>query len=186
MVAATHCDLQRKIGEGEFREDLYYRLSVFPIPLPPLRERRDDLPALIMHFTRHYSQHYRKQTRGMAPLALELLLRYTYPGNIRELRNIVERCVILCDQDGYILPDHLPDQILQLRGQTPLAVGSDALSAPGSLREAVEAFESGFIRNALAACNGNQTRAAGELGIARRTLIEKINRYGISRSQNFG
>ncbi len=186
VVAATHCDLQRKITDGAFREDLYYRLSVFPIPLPPLRERRDDLPALLQHYVQHFIAHYRKSTAGLAPVVLELLMRYDYPGNIRELRNIVERCVILCEPGGHILPEHLPEHLLDLRSSisTSVVTGREPL-LPGNLREAVEAYESTLIQSKLAACHGNQTRAAGELGIARRTLIEKINRYGINKDMRF-
>jgi len=184
IVAATHCDLHKKIADGTFREDLFYRLSVFPIPLPPLRDRRDDLPALLQYNIDHFKEHYRKSICGIAPAVLELLMRYDYPGNIRELRNIVERCVILCEPGGHIILEHLPEQILELGGRfcTTNQLESMPLSIQnGTLKEAVEAYECTLIQSKLAACQGNQTRAAGELGIARRTLIEKINRYGISK-----
>lgn len=183
IVAATHCDLERKIQDGQFRQDLYYRLSVFPVKLPALRDRSEDIPVLINHFLEEFAKQYAKSIRGLSPMAMNCLMSYNYPGNVRELRNIVERCVILCEPEKEIQAEYLPESLLKntlFSSDSPQEV--DLEKGRSSLREAVEAYESSAIQEKLIQCRGNQTRAAKELGIARRTLIEKINRYGISRS----
>ncbi len=181
VVAATHCDLEASIKSGEFREDLYYRLCVFPIELPPLRERKEDLPALLQHYLQHFSEKYHKPLSGFAPAALEVLLDYDYPGNVRDLHNIIERAVLMCEADGSILPEHLPDHLQELAGRERGPQTGASLPAEGPLKELVERYEAAVIREKLEACHWNQTKAAGELKVSRRTLIDKINRYGIGR-----
>lgn len=179
VVAATHCDLQEKIQSSEFRQDLYYRLCVFPIELPPLKERREDLPALLQHFISDFSQRYDKDIIGISPAAMEHLLRYDYPGNIRELRNVMERAVLMCESGASILPGHLPEEIVDT--VTPVADDASVNKGNGSLRDAVARFEAKLIERKLEALNWNQTRAAKELNISRRTLIDKIQRHNIHR-----
>ena len=179
VVAATHCDLQEKIRAGEFREDLYYRLCVFPIELPPLHQRREDLPALLQHFISDFSERYDKDIIGISPAALDHLLHYDYPGNIRELRNVMERAVLMCESGASILPEHLAAEIVQ-----SVAPASEELFQNldnGNLRDAVALFEAKLIERKLQAHDWNQTRTAVELSISRRTLIDKIQRHHIQR-----
>ena len=179
VIAATHCDLQEKIRAGEFRGDLYYRLCVFPIELPPLRDRREDLPALMQHFISDFSERYGKDIIGISPAAMDPLLRYGYPGNIRELRNIMERAVLMCESGASILPEHLPEEIVE--ALVPETDKSFWNKVNGSLRDTVAQFEAEFIERKLEALNWNQTRAAQELNISRRTLIDKMQRHRIQR-----
>ena len=181
ILAATHCDLEEKIKNNEFREDLYYRLCVFPIDMPPLRERKEDLPALLNYFLKQFAENYDKPVSGFSPAALELLLRYDYAGNVRDLKNIIERAVLLCEPGGNILPQHLPDHLMEPTAQAPGPQAGVPFPAEGPLKELVESYEAAVIRERLEACNWNQTKAAGELKVSRRTLIDKINRYGIGR-----
>ena len=178
FIAATNADLETKIRDGEFREDLYYRLCVFPIDLPPLRERREDLPALLNHFLKKFSDHYEKDLSGFSPSALTQLLNYGYPGNIRELSNIIERAVLLCDRGGSVLADHLPSNLL-VNTPAPIKTTSAAPANGGSLKDLVQNFEASVIEEKLRELNWNQSRAAEELKMPRRTLIEKLNRYNI-------
>lgn len=183
VLAATHRDLEALVADGGFREDLYYRLMVFPIEVPPLRERAEDIPALLDYFIRYYSKRYDRQIKGLAPEALRLLLAHDYPGNVRELQNQVERGVLLAEHGGSLLPEHLP----LLTGATRLgAAGVGVLSAQESvsgadLKQMVNGFEARVIEEHLRANSWNQTRTAELLGVPRRTLVEKISRYQIER-----
>jgi two-component system response regulator HydG len=176
VIAATNRDLARGITEGGFREDLFYRLNVFPIELPPLRERMEDLDELCAHFLRRSG--YRGP--GIDPTALEALRRYDWPGNLRELRNVIERAVILAG-DGAIGMDeiHVPrPRARALRGTAAesAAARSGALAEPFSLSEQEEQM----IRQALAKAGGNKSKAARLLGITRRALYGRLERYGIA------
>lgn len=180
VVAATHCNLEEKIKKGEFREDLYYRLSVFPIDVPPLRARKDDIPALAKYFVDEFARVYGKEVTGFAPRAFDCLFDYDFPGNVRELKNVIERAVLLCEPGGSILPEHLPEQLHcgeRLARSVPLA----AAGQEAGLKELVEEFEQTLLREKLQACNWNQTRTAEQLHIGRRTLIEKLAKYQIKR-----
>lgn len=201
IIAATHCDLEEKIKKGEFREDLYFRLSVFPLSLPPLRERGNDIKVLVQHFVALYAKQYEKTLLGLAPLALDMMFAYHFPGNVRELQNIVERAVLLADDQGTIMPEHLTDQVrsaskgvlAQCSGRGDSATLSTGARGDGkiaslvevpnqynSLKEAVSFYEVAVIKQHLKANNWNQTRAAETLQIPRRTLIDKMNRLSIS------
>jgi len=182
IVAATHCDLEEKIANDEFREDLYYRLSVFPIDIPPLRERKEDIPALLQHFLVNFCKLYDKDIAQFSPSSMDVLVRYDYPGNIREMRNIVERAVLLCVNQGSILVEHLPECVQVLTKQRLVIQRQEVIAIDsGSLKNVVEEFEAQAIRNALEGFNWNQTKTAAALGIGRRTLISKMNRYSIER-----
>lgn len=183
IVAATHCDLQEKIAKGEFREDLYYRLCVFPLELPPLRERKDDLPGLLEHFLEECGRRYDKVVKGISPSAMNYLLQYDYPGNIRELRNIVERAVLISDDGAILLPEHLPDAVTGRRMLAPSA-GASLLDID-DLKDAVAQYETALIRKKLNELDWNQTKAARELNISRRTLIEKMQKYDIQKGGHF-
>jgi DNA-binding NtrC family response regulator len=170
LLAATHRNLEALIREGRFRDDLYYRINVVTIQLPPLRERREDVPLLIDHFLRAFADKNGKSIRGLTREAREALLRYDYPGNVRELENLIERAVVLTRDDVIDLTD-LP---LTLETQAAESESGAGLVA------AVEGLERRMIREALAKADGIQTRAAELLGIGERVLRYKLKKYGLS------
>ncbi|WP_428034720.1 sigma 54-interacting transcriptional regulator [Amphritea sp.] len=176
VLAATHQDLPKLIEQGRFREDLFYRLNVFPIELPPLRERRDDIPALVHHFICQFSQQYGKPISGIKPQVFDLILSLPLPGNIRELRNIVERAVLLADQEGVIEPQHLTGYETHEVPVTPL---EQELENGASLKDIMGRLEARVIARHLQRHNGNQTRTADALGVSRRSLVEKLGRYDL-------
>jgi len=177
IVAATNVDLKRKIADGGFREDLFYRLSVFPITLPPLRERPSDVPQLLDAFLVRAAQAAGRPVPPLTPRALDALLRWRYPGNVRELKNIAERAVLLVNEGERIDLSHLPAELSGRGGAETLAVAPH-LSAD-SLKAMLERFEALVIETKLREAGGNQSRAAELLAISRRSLVEKLRRYGI-------
>jgi len=166
ILAATNRDLPSMVADGTFREDLYYRLNVFPITIPPLRERGDDVVALADYFLGKLSSGRRIQ---LSAAALNMLLNYHWPGNVRELENVMERASILCD-DGVIDCHHLPEV---LRG-SPVA---DAPAAAGTLESRLNALEYELIVDALKVHKGNMTAAARQLGLTRRILGLRLGKY---------
>lgn len=172
VVAATNKDPLKAIKDGALREDLYYRLNVFNIPLPPLRERKEDIPLLIQAFIEELNHHYEKQVKSVDEAALRTLMRNAWPGNVRELRNTIERSIIACDTD-LIATKHLPPG---LTGKTR-DESADALTIP--LGVTLEEAEKNLIRRTLASVNNNKTRTAEILGISLKTLHNKLNRYGV-------
>jgi DNA-binding NtrC family response regulator len=168
ILAASHRPLEDLIKAGQLREDLYYRLNVVTIIIPPLRERRSDLSLLINHFLRHYAEKNGKTIRGLTPEGRDILLRYDYPGNVRELENIIERAVVLT-RDDVIGSSDLP-----LTVQDPEVDGDRETN----LTVAVEGLERHMIREALARSDGVQTHAAELLGISERALRYKLIKYG--------
>ena len=170
IITATHRDLESLIKEGQFREDLYYRLNVVTIMLPPLRERRQDLSLLIDHFLREFTRKNGKSIRGLSHEARDALLRYDYPGNVRELENLVERAVVLT-RDDVISLGELPLSIKETK--TEVSIDQTNLSA------VVEGIERRMIVDALNEASGIQTRAADSLGISERALRYKLKKYGI-------
>ena len=170
LLAATHRNLEALVREGRFRDDLYYRINVVTIQLPPLRERREDLLLLVDHFLRVFADKNGKGIRGLTREARAALLRYEYPGNVRELENLIERAVVLTRDDVIGLTD-LP---LTLDAQAAEAESGTGLVA------AVEGLERRMIREALAKAEGIQTRAAELLGIGERVLRYKLKKYGLS------
>ena len=188
VVAATHCNLPEKIKSGEFREDLFFRLNVFPIVLPALRDRDADIKLLLDHFVKKYTRLYGKRIAGISPTALDLLLNYPFPGNVRELQNAIERAVLLCEDGGSLLIEHLPESIQDCtqgrvvvgrRSGETLIHQSRAMQDFSTLKKAVNAYEISVIEQHLQANNWNQTRTAETLQIPRRTLIDKMSRYNI-------
>jgi two-component system NtrC family response regulator len=169
VLSATHRDLEARIKSGLFREDLYYRLNVVTILLPPLRERRQDLPALMDHFLRVFAEKNGKTIRGFTREARDALLRYDYPGNVRELENLVERAVVLTRDD-----------VID-RGDLPLTLEASegADDKETHLIAAVEGLERRMIKEALARASGIQTRAAELLGVTERALRYKLRKYGL-------
>ena len=171
VIAATHRDLKAEMEAGRFREDLYYRIRIFPIPLPPLRERKGDIPLLTEHFLRKYSQRLGKECR-ISPECLSFLDAYTFPGNVRELENEIARAMTLAPDRGSISAEYLSDAVRQVPEKSP------ALKE-GSVQAQTDNLERTLVREALAACQGNRTRAAQKLGLSRRGLLNKIKRYGL-------
>lgn len=171
LIAATHRDLRQRVSEGRFREDLLYRLSVIQTQLPPLRERRDDIPLLAQHFLRSIGERVARRVEQIAPAALEVLCRYRWPGNVRELRNVIERALVL--GDGPVLElDDLPPELLHAAPATPLV-------DPNVVVRPLAELEREAIVTALSATSGNKARAAALLGIDRTTLYRKIKDYEI-------
>ncbi|HRY72928.1 MAG TPA: sigma 54-interacting transcriptional regulator, partial [Spirochaetia bacterium] len=169
IVAATNRDLKKEIAEGRFREDLYYRLNVVNIHVPPLRERRDDIPLLAMAFLKEFAGENGKSVEGFDPKARSALYAYGWPGNVRELRNCVESAVVMA-RGGLVGLDDLPPTLRSSGEDRDIRV-----PAGSSLAEA----EKILIRETLAAQNGNKSRSAEILGIGRKTLYQKIEEYGI-------
>jgi two-component system, NtrC family, response regulator HydG len=176
VICATNRDLKAEIKQGRFREDLFFRLNVFQITLPPLRERRDDIPLLVQHFVDKFSAESGKRVRGADQDALEVFKAYEWPGNIRELRNAVERAVILCDGE-FITPEQLPPD---MAGRAP-EKGSFRL--PFGLT--LDAVEKEYILTSLERNGGNKARTAEMLGVSEKTLYNKLNRYAAESRGDF-
>ncbi len=177
VIAASNKLLEEEIQKGNFREDLFYRLSVIPFEVPPLRERKEDIPLLASHFLRLFSREYGKRERKLSPEAMDLLIQYPWPGNVRELRNVMERLVIMVPQET-IRPADLALSPRARTGATPEAP-DQLLEWDGTLRGARERFEREYILRRLREANWNVTRTAERLGLERSNLHRKIKAYGI-------
>ncbi len=177
VVAATNKNLETLVREGKFRDDLFYRLDVVPIRLPPLRDRREDIPLLVQAFVREFAKQNDRRITGLSPDAQEAIQRFNWPGNIRQLRATIERAVVLCRSERIGLRD-LPPEV-QGRPALPDGSGKGTVTyvqtGPGDLN--LEKMEKAFIEQALKLTDGNVTEAAKLLGISRRTLHRKINSY---------
>ncbi len=174
IVAATLKNLGEEVKANRFREDFYYRLNVLPLRLPPLRERREDIPLLVEHFLESFNQRLGTAVRRVEPAALRLLMDYPWPGNVRELENTIERAIVLSD-DGRITVDSMPPRIRESRDRVRQAIGSDDLS----IKKANRILEEEFIRRALTKTRGNRTLAAKLLEISHRALLYKIKDFEI-------
>lgn len=173
VISATNRNIEELVKKGVIREDLYYRLNVVPVELPPLRDRKEDIPDLIQQFLHRSSQISGKAQKHISREAVESLTRYNWPGNIRELENVIERCVVVTADEIIDLED-LPSNIADFDN-------SDVRSpAPARLYNAVDCAEKDAIVNAIQKCQGNRTRASELLGISRRSLHRKINKYEIT------
>ncbi|MEK6534196.1 MAG: sigma-54 dependent transcriptional regulator [Thermodesulfobacteriota bacterium] len=173
LITATNLELDKEVAAGRFREDLYYRLNVVPIVLPPLRERKEDIPPLADHFLAIYREKNRKFLKGISGKALDLLVRYDWPGNIRELENCIERAVIMAREEA-IVPADFPPQIrmLSMEGER------DGFDIPYGI--SLDEMERALIVKTLAETGGNRTKTAEVLGINRRTLQNKLRQYGLN------
>jgi two-component system response regulator AtoC len=178
VIAATARDLTREVAEGRFREDLFYRLDVVRVTVPPLRERREDIPLLVDHFLASLRASLGKSVRGVADDALARLIAYGWPGNVRELENVIERAVILADEDRITLRE-LPENVRG--GGAARGAPERAAAADYALGAARRRFEADWIRDALAAAKGNRTHAARLLGISHRALLYKLKEYGLGK-----
>jgi len=175
VIAATSKPLEKSLENGSFREDLFYRLNVVSLSLPPLRERKEDIPELAAYFLNKLCGREGKPVKQLDADALAVLIQYDWPGNIRELENLIERIVVL-EEARLILPQHIPDRIM--KGEVEkLTTGSPSLK--GALEETTAKMEKETIVNTLAQTKGNRTKAAQLLGISRRTLQKKLKEYGI-------
>ena len=174
IVAATNRNLEREVTQGRFREDLYYRLKVFPIRVPPLRERREDIPVLAKHFLERYTAELGKPAAGYAQQAMELLQAYDWPGNVRELQNEVQRVVIQIDAGGFITPDLLSPRIRRIEG-----VIDRVKPTKGTLKEMMDQLERWLLIEALREHDNNKTAAARSLGITREGLHKKLRAFGL-------
>jgi transcriptional regulator with PAS, ATPase and Fis domain len=172
VIAATNKDLSKLVNEGKFRDDLYYRLNVVKIDLPPLSQRREDIPLLIDAFIRKFNAKMSKHISGVSERALRLLLRYDYPGNVRELENIIEHAFVLCGGDRIDI-DCLPREITEGQmGTVP--------SSPMEEASLFDQAEAEVIEKTLKKYAGDRSKTADELGIGRTTLWRKIRKYGIT------
>jgi Nif-specific regulatory protein len=174
ILAATNKDLRREVEAGRFREDLFYRINVFPVELPPLRDRTGDVPILAEWFLARFNAKLGKQIAGFAPAALERLRGYEWPGNVRELQNEIERAVLLGDNGEDVQLEMLSDRISGL---------ADLPTELGPLKEVMARLEERYVVRALGDNDGNRTRTAEALGISRQALTVKLNRYGLVKSR---
>ena len=178
VIAATNQDLSKAVAEGRFREDLFYRINVIPIPLPPLRERREDIPPLAEHFLAKYTEQMEKSISGVSHEAMELLLHHDWPGNIRELENALERAVAL-ETTPTILPDSLP---VAIRGESQRTAAAPVEALPESgfdLEAHVQGIERGYIAEALRKAGGVQVKAADLLGMSFRSFRYYVKKYNL-------
>ncbi len=172
FLSATNRDLEREIGRGAFREDLYYRLKIIVVEVPPLRERQADLLYLLDRFAARYAAAMGRPKVGFAPRTVEFLFQYAWPGNVRELQNEVQRAVILCGEDGIVRPEHLSPKL------APRLEGVAAAPA-GTYAEAKSEFVRRFLRQALERCDFNKARTAESIGLSRQGLFKLIKRHGL-------
>ena len=170
LIAATNKDLEKAIAAGEFREDLYYRLNVFAIFVPPLRERKPDVLLLADHFLEKFSKEHSKNVKRIATPAIDMLSSYHWPGNVRELANVIERAVVVCDSQ-VIHAHHLPPTL-----QTAEASGTGQTA---TLRDSLEAFEKDALQDALKSARGNRAKAARLLATTERIFNYRVRKYGI-------
>jgi DNA-binding NtrC family response regulator len=178
IIAATNRDLAAEVKEGRFREDLYFRLNVITVEVPPLRERREDIPILVDHFIERFNREFRREVEGVSGDAMQRLVAYSWPGNVRELKNVIERIVIL-EARSVIETSHLPAEIRYGRlsrtggsGGTPFILPEDGVD--------LEAVERSLIEQAMDRTNGNQSAAARLLGISRYALRYRLEKHDLT------
>ncbi len=174
VISATSKDLEQEIAAERFREDLYFRLNVFSLTLPPLRERQEDIPILLTHFMEKYGRKMARQVAGVTPEALRLLMEYCWPGNVRELENCIERGLVLCEGEALDV-ECLPEKLRNGNDGAQRAMAFDGFS----IKRAEESIERALIRKALDETGGNRTHAARLLEISHRALLYKIKEYGM-------
>ena len=179
IIAATNRDLEKAVKEGMFREDLYYRLNVIPLHLPPLRKMREDIPLLVEHFVAEISKNKKKESPRISRETMDCLVNYKWPGNVRELENLIERLIILKEGDN-ITPDELPERFIENRQMPRAVTKSKLLSSEGvDLNLVLDEIENNMIIQALEMSKGIKSKAASLLGLNRTTLIEKMKKKSI-------
>jgi transcriptional regulator with PAS, ATPase and Fis domain len=177
VVAATNRDLKEMVEQGTFREDLYYRINVINLVVPPLRDRKEDIPILIDHFLARGCKEKSVKLKTLAKRAMERIYDYAWPGNIRELENEIERLIVLSGEDERISADLLSQRIREF-GENAKVQG---VRVAGKLKDALEELEKTMIREGLRRTNWNKSRLAKELGISRAGLIMKVEKYGLDK-----
>jgi DNA-binding NtrC family response regulator len=180
IIAATNKNLTTAINKGKFREDLYYRLNVIPMKVPPLKQRKSDIPLLTDHFLKKFQKGAKKKITGFSPEVTDAMLKYDWPGNVRELENVIKRLTILCD-DEIVTVDDLPEHIPH-KGRGDRVVEEDFLEKGETLHDAVEDYEKRLILGALERSDWVKTKAAKLLNINRTTLVEKIKKQNLTES----
>lgn len=180
LITATNRDLEKMVAEGTFRRDLYYRLNVFPIVLPPLRDRQDDILPLANHFVKRFAREMGREDVRISLAAMDMLQRYNWPGNIRELENAMERAVLLLGSQNLILPQHLPTVMHVYAGTTTKDGKPAQKRAAATLQEHLDELEKACIIDAMEASDGQIARAAAALGLTQRILGLRLKKYGIS------
>jgi transcriptional regulator with GAF, ATPase, and Fis domain len=190
LVAATNRDLKKEVAEGRFREDLFYRLNVVPVVLPPLRERTDDIPELASHFIEKYNKRLNKKVQGIEPEAIEILQEYGWPGNIRELENMMER-MILFSEGPILLAKDMPEPLKSVDTvKVPVLSADPAATGDASMKEIVRQaaaeLERDLIGRALVETGGNVTQAAKKLKISRKSLQIKMKEFGLRDPEGGG
>jgi Nif-specific regulatory protein len=174
LISSSNRDLLEQVKEGKFREDLFYRIQVFPIVIPPLRERKEDIPLLTAHFLETRAARLDRPLARLTPAALETFMQYDWPGNVRELENEIERASTLAGNDTEITPDYLSERI-----KTSADISGVSGAGATSLKEATARVERQMVVDALRKSGGNRSQAARELGLTRQGLLNKITRYAI-------
>jgi len=183
IIAATNKDLKAMVNEGKFREDLFYRLNVFPLFLPPLRERKDDIPKLAYHFLRHFSRKTGKRIEGFSDDAMEMLVNFDWPGNVRQLKNIVERLVIMADSDVLdflYMADHFYMRKSLQENSIPETLADLKTAKKHLLEEKFGGIEKAFALKALKVCNGNISKAAEKVGMKRPNFFALMKKHHLS------
>ncbi|MDH4065299.1 MAG: sigma-54 dependent transcriptional regulator, partial [Acidobacteriota bacterium] len=188
VIAATNADLEQRVGEGKFREDLYYRLSVIRIHVPPLRQRREEIPHLSTYFVREASERVGKPVAQLGPDVLDLFAQYWWPGNVRQLRNEIQRSVAMAPPGGLIGPEHLSVDLTAAPTRRPENLSSSRVSLRGgqTLASLVDEIERDLIRENLSRHRGNISETARALGLTRRGLYLKLRRLGLDGSSENG
>ncbi len=177
ILAATHRNLEEEVRKGNFREDLFYRLNVIPVLLPPLKDRKSDIPLLVNHFLKQFVEKNKDGVESMSDEAMEMIIRYSWPGNVRELKNMVERLVVL-NETGDILPGDLPERLIDrdnLENSPEIEMSDKGIC----LSTAVTEYEKALITRSLEKSNWVKNKAAKLLQLKRTTLVEKIKRYNL-------
>ncbi len=179
IIAATNRDLERDVDEGRFRQELYYRLNIVPIALPPLRQRTEDIPLLVNHFILKLNRKLGRNVKDVSPNVLKALMNYHWPGNIRELENVMERAVLMTDNTTLELSDFPPNILETSGGNIPDISFNQNVTLKEAVKETTEQVEKSLIIKILKKMNGNVTRSAQELGISRKSLQMKMKEYGL-------
>ena len=188
IIAATNTDLEEMVAQGRFREDLYYRLNVIRLRVPPLRERRSEIPTIVNYYINHYSAKFGRKDIHITPQAVDLLMVSDWPGNVRQLCNEIQRTVARAEDGAVISPEQLSPELKRTSSPTAPSAASIAsmpasnLQTAGTLAEALGEVERRMIADALRRHNGNISRAARELGLTRRGLYLKLERHDLSAS----
>jgi len=182
IISATNRDLKNAIGEGSFREDLFYRINVISIPLPPLKERKDDIPLLANHYLKHFNKSRKNEVKGISVEAMELMERYHWPGNVRELQNVMERAVSLMDSE-FIAPEDLPEKMRRVDKFDAFKFPADS-NFKKAKKDWMDLFEKRYLSDLLKRHNGNISKAALEAQVNRKTIHRLLKRHGLAEDKS--